>query len=403
MTELTPETLDFIRTHRHDDVRTLALQAARYPEVDMPAAVIQIAGWQTAEKKIPSFAQIADIRYPKHLPMEQCSSETTAKYKAGLVSGNAMADLTGGFGIGFSFISQRFQRSYYIERQAELCELARHNFPLLGLRNVEICNNDGINFAKDMPIVDCIFIDPARRDSHGGKTVFISDCEPDVCALEEMLSMRAKIVMIKLSPMLDIAAALKELHNVCEIHVIAVDNECKELVLLLRKDKTTANEGQNPNIHCVQLTGNGDKKVFTFHPSEEHNAFCSFADHISNFLYEPGASLLKAAPYRLLSERFGIKKLHPNSQLYTSDAEIDFPGRMFSVEEIAGFGKKELKSFLKDVEKANVTVRNFPSTVNELRKKLHLKEGGDLYLFATTLAGGEKVLVKCRKSNPLPS
>lgn len=398
MKELSPETLAFIDSHRGDDVRTLALQAKKYPAVDMAEAVVQIAGYQIAEKKVPLWAQTAGIRYPQHLSMEQCSSEVTARYKASLVSGDTLTDLTAGWGVDCSFLARNFRCADYVERQETLCRIAAHNFPLLGLPHVRIHCADAVEYLQSMEPVDCLFLDPARRDSHGGKTVAIAECEPDVCRLEPLLVEKGKTVMIKLSPMLDMASALRDLQYVRRIHVVSVNNECKELIILLRKapDEEEAAAGE-VIISCEQVVNNSVHQHFQFTYSEEKSAGCPLAESVGNYLYEPGAALLKAGPYRLLATRYGVEKLHPNSHLYTSSGLVDFPGRRFRVTAVSGFGKKDLKVLLEGVEKANLTVRNFPSSVAELRKKLKLKEGGDTYLFATTLASGEKVLIRGEK------
>lgn len=398
MKELSPETLAFIDSHRGDDVRTLALQAKKYPAVDMAEAVVQIAGYQIAEKKVPLWAQTAGIRYPQHLSMEQCSSEVTARYKASLVSGDTLTDLTAGWGVDCSFLARNFRCADYVERQETLCRIAAHNFPLLGLPHVRIHCADAVEYLQSMEPVDCLFLDPARRDSHGGKTVAIAECEPDVCRLEPLLVEKGKTVIIKLSPMLDMASALRDLQYVRRIHVVSVNNECKELIILLRKapDEEEAAAGE-VIISCEQVVNNSVHQHFQFTFSEEKSAGCPLAESVGNYLYEPWAALLKAGPYRLLATRYGVEKLHPNSHLYTSSGLVDFPGRRFRVTAVSGFGKKDLKVLLEGVEKANLTVRNFPSSVAELRKKLKLKEGGDTYLFATTLASGEKVLIRGEK------
>ena len=391
--QLSAETIAFIEEHARADVRSLALQAKKYPGVDMAMAVVQIAGRQIAEAKIPSWYQVEGLLYPKHLSMEQCSSEATALYKMGLVEGKTFADLTGGFGIDCSFLSRKFKQADYVERQAELCELAGHNFPLLGL-NIGVHNEDGVDYLKRMQPVDCLYLDPARRDGHGGKTVAISDCEPDVSALEELLVEKAKTVMVKLSPMLDLSLALKSLKHVQEVHIVSVNNECKELLLLLRKSAVSS----EIQIHCEQIVNSCEHQHYAFTLSEEHTSECPLAEAVGAYLYEPNASILKAGAYRSLTQAYPVEKLHASSHLYTSAHFIeDFPGRRFKVEAVSGFGKKELKEFMQGMEKANLTIRNFPSSVAELRKRLKLKEGGEDYLFATTLADESKVLIKCRK------
>ena len=392
--QLSLETLRFIEENVRADVRSLALQAKKYPQVDMAMAVVQIAGRQIAEAKVPSWYRTEGLLYPKHLSMEQCSSEVTAFYKAGLVEGETFADLTGGFGIDCSFLSRKFKQADYVERQEELCDLACHNFPLLGL-NIRVHNEDGVAYLNQMTLVDCLFLDPARRDGHGGKTVAISDCEPDVSALEELLVEKARTVMVKLSPMLDLSLALKTLKHVHEVHVVSVNNECKELLLLLRKEPVSS----EIKIHCEQIVNTCERQHFVFTQEQERASDCPLATQVETYLYEPNASILKAGAYRSLTQAYPLKKLHTSSHLYTSPDFIEgFPGRKFKVEAISNFGKKELKAFLQGMEKANLTIRNFPSSVAELRKRLKLKEGGEDYLFATTLADESKALIKCRKT-----
>ena len=394
--QLSPETLRFIEENSRADVRSLALQAKKYPQVDMAMAVVQIAGRQIAEAKVPTWYRIEGLFYPKHLSMEQCSSEATAIYKANLVEGETFADLTGGFGIDCSFLSRKFKQADYVERQAELCELAKHNFPLLGL-SIGVHNEDGVEYLEQMQPVDCLFLDPARRDGHGGKTVAISDCEPDVSALEDLLVEKAQTVMIKLSPMLDLSLALKTLKYVREVHIVSVNNECKELLLILQKSSVSSEVA----IHCEHIV-NAQHQHYTFTQEQEHTSDCPLATEVGAYLYEPNASILKAGAYRSLTQTYGVKKLHASSHLYTSSHFIeDFPGRRFQVEAVSGFGKKGLKDFLQGMDKANLTIRNFPSSVAELRKRLKLKEGGEDYLFATTLADESKVLIKCKKVSSL--
>lgn len=292
MEQLSQSTIEFIRAHSRDDVRLLALQAPRYPDVDMPAAIVQIAGRQAAANKIPSWQSIEELWYPRHLSMEQCSSEITAQYKSTLADGETLTDLTGGFGIDCAFMASRFRKVSYVERQEELCEIAKHNFPLLGLKHITVYNEDGVAHLQKMEPVDCIFIDPARRNEHGGKTIAISDCEPDVAELEELLLSKGKQIMIKLSPMLDLTLALKSMKHVREVHVISVNNECKELLLII---------GNEPSrlipIHCINLTSK-EKQTFTFTREGELTSECLYTKELGKYLYEPNASILKAGAFR---------------------------------------------------------------------------------------------------------
>lgn len=401
MIQISPETQLFIREHSSDDVRALALQAKKYPDIDMPTAITQIAGRQVAAEKIPSWREMEEIWYPKHLSLEQCSSETTARYKARLFQGDSLTDLTGGFGIDCSFLAAGFKSATYVERQEELCEIAEHNFPILNLNHIDVRNEDGVAYLQTMSPVDCIFLDPARRNEHGGKTVAISDCEPDVAGLEELLLSKAKRIMVKLSPMLDLSLALKELKHTQEVHILSVNNECKELLLLLGQEAPT--EQAPPEeipIRCANLFTKGaqEEQHFAFTRGQEQHSQCTYTDSLGDYLYEPNASLLKAGAFRSVAAAYSVRKLHPNSHLYTSDTFIEnFPGRIFRIVNQCSFNRKEAKESLADLKKANVTVRNFPATVAELRKRLHLTEGGDTYLFASTLNDGRKVIIRCEK------
>ena len=396
---LTEDTLRFIHAHRRDDVRSLALQARKYPAVDMPAAITQIAGWQVAKEKVPTWGEAEDILYPTHLSLEQCSSEVTARYKTGIMARfrseqDTLTDLTGGFGIDCSFLSTGFRQATYVERQEALCNIASHNFPLLGLNHITVYHEDSVRHLQTMAPVDWIFIDPARRDGHGGRTVAIGDCEPDVSALEELLLEKAQHVLIKLSPMLDLTLALNDLKHVQEAHIVSAGNECKELLLVLGREGSLPIE-EIP-IHCINLTSAQVPQTLTFTRRQEKDCTCEYTSALKAYLYEPNASILKAGAYRSLSAIYKVEKLHPNSHLYTSDEYLrDFPGRKFRIVNSCGFSKKEVKELLKIEKKANLTVRNFPASVDELRKRLKLAEGGDTYLFATTLANDKKALIYC--------
>ena len=388
-------TREFVRDHRFDDVRKLALQTASRVdrEVDIPWALNQIAGRQLAENKIPAWFQLEKIVYPPHLSLEQCSSEQTARYKAGLLSGTSFVDLTGGFGVDFAFISEKFHEAYYVEKQKELCEIAAINFQTLGLRSAHVITSDATEYLKKMSPVDVIFIDPSRRSTTGNKVFSIEDAEPDVLKIQDLLLEKAGSILIKFSPMLDISMALKQLKNVSEVHIVSLENECKELLFLLKKDFES-----EPLIVCVNLGKKNSQSGISFLQSQEKARQIGYTSEIEQYLYEPNSSLLKAGFYKGLTDLYPIRKLHPDSHLYSSNQFIsDFPGRIFNVETCSSFNKKELKYFLQAIDKASVTVRNFPISVAELRKKLKIKEGGEIYLFATTLANGQHVLIRVRK------
>lgn len=386
------KTAEFIREHRNEDVRALALQGARYKEVDMRTALTQIEGWQLAKEKLPTWAITDGILYPVRISMEQCSSEATALYKASLAAGELFADLTGGFGIDCSYIARKFKKAIYIERNSELCDIARHNFSLLGLEHIEIVNGNSEEVIASLPHCNWIYADPARRSTSGGKVVALSDCEPDITTLEELLLEKGERAMIKCSPMLDITAACRQLKHVTEVHVVATGNECKELLFILeRGDEAREIVGKCVNIH------NGSTDIFSFVYGK--GGSIEYAGKIMKYLYEPNVAIQKAGCHSALAQRYDIEKLHPNSQLYTSERLIpDFPGRIFEVESATGYSKGEIKVLLNGIDKANLTVRNFPESVERLRKRLKIAEGGRIYLFATTLNNGSRVLVKCHKA-----
>ena len=402
MTEKNQATLDFIREHADDDVRQLALRGSKMSEVDLSYALEQIAGRQKARVKLPTWACIDGIVYPPHLSMEQCSSEATARYKASIAGKGALfVDLTAGFGVDMAFIAQGFQKAVHVERQPQLCAISSENYSLLGLNHIEVVCGDGVEYLHTMNHADLLFIDPARRDEHGGRTYGIADCTPNVLEmLDEMLE-KADRVMIKLSPMLDWRKAVSDLGKVNEVHIISVDNECKELLLEVKSEKLKV-KSISPSLRvvCVNLLSDGNRECFEFdahHPLPSSSTF-----HLSpftfHFLYEPNASIMKAGCFGLLEQRFGVVQLDKNSHLFVSDQEvIGFPGREFLIEKRTSMNKRELKAALADIDKANITVRNFPMSVAELRKRLKLKEGGEVYIFATTIANEGHQLLVCRK------
>ena len=442
-------TQDFIRQHQDDDVRQLAFLASKYPEVDMPFALDQIRGRKMARVKLPRWASLEGIIYPPHISMEQCSSESTALYKAELaarllalpVSSSfseeiGFVDLTGGFGVDFSYIAARLGvKSMYVERQAHLCEAAKENFGRLGLKNAIVKNGDGIEVLHsfhpkkkdaasdddslgiiyDQPLsllktklgLKLIFIDPARRDDAGNKVVSLKDCTPDVTVLQEEMLSKADYVIIKLSPMLDWHRAISELSHVREVHIISVNNECKELLLVLSARnmgdmEASSADGKvkhagNLRIYCVN-----DAQSFACDELDMESSPVRIAPPVleeMQYLYEPNASLMKAGCFGALSDRYDARMLSKNSHLFVSQAPIEaFPGRSFRIIAISSFNKKELKRHLSGITKANIATRNFPLSVAELRKRLKLKDGGETYIFATTLSDESHVLVITEKA-----
>lgn len=385
-------TRDFIAKNFNADVRQLALKGCRDKEVDFEMALRQIAGRQIACKKLPSWGALDGILYPPHLNMEQCSSEQTARYKANICrrllcsSSTNLIDLTGGFGVDFAFMSEAFNEATYVERDKELFAISSENLKLL-VPNARCINNDGVEMLHELDHVSMIFMDPARRDSHGARTYGISDCTPNVLEIRDELLQKADIVMLKLSPMLDWRKAISDLGEayVKEVHIVSVQNECKELLIVMQKGVS------GMTIHCV----NDDEDFIV--PSSTFSASLPITLHVSSFLYEPNASIMKASCFAEIEQAFQVRQLAPNSHLFVSDNLVpNFPGRQFRIAAIVSMNKQELKMALKNIHQANITTRNFPMSVAELRKKLKLSEGGNDYIFATTLAEGKKVLIICQ-------
>ncbi|MBR5395520.1 MAG: hypothetical protein IK144_10640 [Bacteroidaceae bacterium] len=381
---------EFITQNKDADVHTLALNKAP-TGINLRYCLQQIEGRQTAQRKLPTWAKTNGIIYPVKLSMEQCSSEQTALYKQQLVTRllpegrKNMVDLTGGFGIDFSFLAQLFDEANYVEQNEQLCEIARHNFPLLGLSNIHVHNKTCEEFIDGMGLFSLIYLDPSRRDAAGRKMVALNDCTPDIEALKDKLLDHATTVLIKLSPMLDIQDTLRRLQNVSEVHVVSVDGECKEMLIVLCRKK------QDTIFYCTNIAA----QTQTF-STEKRETKPIIAPHPEQYLYEPNASIMKAGVQNALCQAYNVRKLHPFSHLFTSPHFIEnFPGRTFVIEDYCSFAKKDIKTMLAGISQCNLTIRNFPSTVAELRKRLKLREGGNIYLFATTLSDGSHALLRC--------
>ena len=358
-------TQEFITQNLNADIRELALRHAGRTDIDLPYALDQIAGRRTAQTKLPLWAATDGIIYPPHISMEQCSSEQTAMYKAEVAQRliaelpvppalptpqRTLIDLTGGFGVDFSFLAPMFDKAVYIERQSHLCDLSRHNMAALGIAQAETICGDCAQIIGEISHATLIYADPARRSASGGRTFAISDCTPDVLAMRETLLDKADFTMLKLSPMLDWRKAAADMgSHVGEVHIVSAGNECKE-------------------------------------PTPPA------------YLYEPNASLMKAGCFALIAQRYACRPVSRDSHLFLSSEPIPlFPGRGFAIRAITTMNKRELKAALGGTGRANVSVRNFPMTADALRKKLKLKDGGDTYIFGTTTADSRHVLIICEK------
>ena len=495
-------TAEFIQEYREKDTRQLALQSARFPDVDMPYALDQIKGWQTARRKLPTWAACAGIVYPPHLSMEQCSSEPTAQYKLNLAMewasrvesselrvesserevesselrvenseegvdnsseqpatlnsqlstlnpqpatlnsqlstlnchASSITDLTGGFGVDFSFTSCAFASATYVERNAQLCHMVEHNLPLLGIDNAKVVCADAVDYLSTLDMQTMIFLDPARRDQHGAKTVMLADCTPDVVQLLPLLLKKSRFTMLKLSPMLDWHKAVEDLQGtVREVHIVSVGGECKELLLVLSEEieselkvfcadleagGSSLSSGSSssscsslssepsfpitpssPSAPSHPSTPNLSASLFVYAPGSSRPAPNSkLKTQNSKFLHEPNASIMKAGCFDELAAAYGVSPVSRNSHLFLSAEPVDgFPGRSFSIERVTTLNKRELRQALAGIEKANIATRNFPLSVAELRKRLKLKDGGDVYIFATTTAEDEHLLLISHK------
>lgn len=419
MTIMNDETREFVAMHRDEDVRELALKARRVDGLDLPLALDQIAGWQIASKKLPQWASCEGIIYPPHISMEQCSSQFTAQYKSEiaqtllasaatvrarvsdsaesdtLVAKRAMVDLTGGFGVDFSYLARGFSQATYVERQRHLCDLAEHNMAALGLDQARIVCGDGVEYLRQMDPVDLIYVDPARRDEHGARTYAIEDCTPNVLELRDLLLAKSQCTLVKLSPMLDWRKAVADFDGtVREVHIVATGNECKELLLVLGQQ--VHEEPSAPRVFCVNDNQRIDYDSAAY--TQGLRIGGKPLPEAKNYLYEPNASIMKAGCFDLVEERFGVTQVGPSSHLFVSATPVaDFPGRGFAIEAIGGMNKKDIQRLLNGTKQANIAVRNFPLTAPQLRKKLKLADGGPVYLFGTTMQGCDHVLLRTSK------
>lgn len=398
--EMTNE--EFIKQHRNENPLSLALK--KVPEgIDLQWCLRQIEGYGIAKKKLPEWTKTDNIWFPPRLSMEQCSSETTARYKQAIAERlgcKVLIDLTGGFGIDFSYMARNMENAFYIEQQEVLCNIASHNFPLMGLQNIKIyntaCEEFWNQYVSDSTTAEkqrekiLIYLDPARRNNKGEKVFSINDCTPDVTLLQDSLLENSAYIMLKLSPMLDIAQARRQLKDISEIHIVSVKGECKELIFVMSKDS------DRQHYYCVNLET--DEAPFTSDISATtEQAEIALPSEITEgaFLFEPNASIMKAGVQNAFARRYNLKKLHPMSNLFLGKEPIqNIPARQFIIERMSDFQKENLKSFMQDIRQANLTIRNFPSTVEDLKKRLKIKDGGNIYLFATTLSDDTHVLIR---------
>lgn len=384
---LRSEVQEYIYKNENVPVAKLAFTKNPFPDIDFPVVLNQIAARQKFKTKLPPWYNTCNIIYPSKISVEQTSSEATALYKASLVSGNSLIDLTGGFGADDYYFAEKLGTVIHCEMDTMLSQIASHNFKQLGRNNIQCIAGDSLGTLKSLNRnFDTIYIDPARRHDTKGKVFMLKDCQPNIPALLDTYLEYTNTILIKTAPILDIAAGLTELKYVKTIYIVAVNNEVKELLWLISKSFTGT-----PEITAVAIN-NSFTSVFNSIINDDAASYAM----PQQYLYEPNSAIMKSGLFNEVSRRFSIDKLHQHSHLYTSDKLTDFPGRRFVINDIVPYTKVDIKKHL-DSKKMNITVRNFPMAVEELRKKHKIKEGGDVYAFFTTTLNNDKIVLLCSK------
>lgn len=380
---------DFITENYSTDISKIIFRGSPFKSVTVQELAVQLSGKKKAQKKLPTWFKTNGILYPPGVNLEQASSEITAKYKASLVKGNTLADITGGFGVDTYYFSKSFDEVVHCELNPSLSELVAHNSSRLGAGNISSVTGDGIEYIKNSPqVFSWIYIDPSRRDDSGGRVFRLSDCLPNLPLHLDLLCEKSSGVMIKTSPLLDLQAGITSLRNIHEVHIVAVDNDVKELLWILNPFPS-----EGINIKTINFR----KKGTEIYENIFGNSFEANFGPPLTYLYEPNAAIMKSGLFGSLADDFKLSKLHPNSHLFTSkDLKKDFPGRRFKILEVLSYNRKTLKKALK-FDRANITTRNFPERVDRLRKQFRLRDGGGNYLFFTTTGQDEKICVVCEK------
>lgn len=384
---LTQVVQNFINQNISANITQLALQKNPFPETNWTLVLQQIAAKQKAETKLPSWFQTPNIYYPSKVSVEQTSSEKTARYKSDLITGKSLLDLSGGFGVDDYYFSKRFQNVTHCEIDNDLSKIVQHNFEQLGVSNIEcISGNSEVILENLNTSFDWLYVDPSRRNETKGKVFMLKDCLPNVPEQLDFYFRFSSNIMIKTAPILDITAGLIELQNVKAIHIVALENEVKELLWMIEKDWSG-----NPKITAVNLTKD---KTATFTFEWNSVAIAEYSEP-NTYLYEPNAAIMKSGGFDWISAQFKLKKLNPHSHLYTSERLMEFPGRVFTIDQVIPYNKSEMKLLAN--QKANITVRNFPDTVENIRKKWKINDGGNCYSFFTTDVNNHKIVLLCSK------
>lgn len=386
------EIQEFINNNINSNTDDLLLKKSKDPSLDFKTIVEQIEAKKRCQKKLPTWFSTEQIYYPNKLNIEQTSSEITAAHKSKLIKGKSIVDISGGFGVDCYYFSKVFDHVIHCEIDESLSNIVNHNYKSLNVTNIECIAKDGLQFLTNtQKKFDCIYVDPSRRHDSKGKVFFLEDCSPNIPKNLELLFKYSKTILIKTSPLLDLSVGISELKNIKQIHIVAVNNEVKELLWVLEKKF----EG-NLKIKTINLK-NGTQEIFDFKLGEESYAHATYSKPLS-YLYEPNAAILKSGAFNLVSQKLNVFKFHKHSHLYTSDSLLNFPGRSFKIIKVLPYNKKQIKQ--EDIKKANITTRNFPETVSQIRKRFNIKDGGKDYLFFTTIfENNQKVVIFCKKEN----
>ena len=385
---LNSEIQNFISANLTEDISKILFKGTDFENVSTQEIVEQIEAKKKCQNKLATWFNTKNIYYPNKLNIEQTSSELTAAYKASSISGNSIIDLTGGFGVDCISFSKKFKQVIHCEINNKLSQIVAHNLQQLNIKNTQIIPVDGISFLrKSTENYDWIYIDPSRRDDIKGKVFLLKDCLPNVPENLEVLFKHSDNILIKTSPILDLKSAISELTFVKKIHIVAVNNEVKELLFVLEKNYT-----DKIIIKTINISKNKNQFFeFDFNTTVDSNYSLPL-----NYLYEPNAAILKSGGFHEITTQFDISKLQQHAHLYTSKELIDFPGRRFKIKQVISFDKKQLKKLI-PTGKANITIRNFPITVTQIRKKTKLKDGGNQYLFFTTNKNSKHIIIICEK------
>jgi hypothetical protein len=385
---LHPEIQSFITENLGSDSTKLALKKNPFPHVNYALIINQISSKKKAKIKLPTWFSTENIIYPEKISLEQTSSESTAAYKASLVGGEKLIDCSGGFGIDTYYFSKQFKSVVHCELNTELSDVVKHNFSILNCKNSIFHSGDSTEILKQLnEKFDCIYIDPSRRNNAKGKVFLLEDCMPNVVEMQNFYYQYSTTLLIKTAPMLDLQAAKLGLKHVSEIHIVAVDNEVKEVIW-----KTEKNSTQSPTIIAVNIEKNTTQttRIDWEYPYQSHFSLPK------KYLYEPNAALMKSGKFDAISELFGVEKLHQHSHLFTAENLIEFPGRIFQIENIIPYQKKEIAQHIQQ-KKINVSTRNFPLKPDEIKKKHKISDGGNVYAFFTTNIENEKIVLLCTK------